>query len=355
MSLDPDMLLDGPRGRRLCLQVAMSALDASDTDEARDTASTVWWVIRRLDPAPGTLIGDVDRYVIPDAGPAHAARVLSEVSVPDLDELEVRRALADSVSLARYWQELDGGDMLAARPEMRSVLARVADAVAATPWVSWWESPIAAKDQWVVQWDDHPFAPGDPRVLLAEWRREALEEEAHAERERPRDPTAMWGGTWWSTPPYRLVHTTRSLAGGGASELWHVEDSLGWESATIIPVAAPSHRVYEIDGVQAWVELCRQHPLSVTASRRHEWFRVTGRDGAWVQPDWAAVARKYDGVHLTVAGYLTAATQLIDVGDDLATIVAGWAPDSTYWFVPVSVDGASERWRDVDTNNWRRV
>ncbi|GAA1842919.1 hypothetical protein ACFQZV_11550 [Microbacterium koreense] len=355
MPLDPAVLLDGPRGRRLCLQVAMSALDACDTDDARDAASSVWWAIRRLDPAPGTLFGDVDGYVVPDVGPADAARVLAEVSMPVLDEIAVRRALADSVSLARYWQEPDGGDVLAATPEMRPVLSRVADAVAATPWVSWWGSPVALDDQWVVQWEDAAFDPGDPRALLTEWRREALEEETRAERERPRDPTALLGGTWWSTPSYHLVHTTRSLAGGGASELWHVEDSLGWETATITPITAPSDRVYEIDGVDAWIDLCRRHPLPVTASRRHEWYRVTGRDGEWVQPDWAAVAQEFDGVHLTVAGYLTAATRLIDVGDDRASVLAGWAPDSTYWFAPAAVAGESERWHDVDANDWHRL
>jgi len=54
--------------------------------------------------------------------------------------------------------------------------------------------------------------------------------------------------------------------------------------------------------------LCAQFPLEVTALKRHDWYRTTGRDGSWVIPDWSQVAHDYDGVHLSIAGYLTAAT-----------------------------------------------
>lgn len=46
----------------------------------------------------------------------------------------------------------------------------------------------------------------------------------------------------------------------------------------------------------------------MTALKRHDWYRTTGRDGSWVIPDWSQVAHDYDGVHLSIAGYLTAAT-----------------------------------------------
>lgn len=40
-------------------------------------------------------------------------------------------------------------------------------------------------------------------------------------------------------------------------------------------------------------------------------------------------------MHLTVAGYLNAATRSIPVpgadGQDAASVIAGWGPDVTYW------------------------
>jgi hypothetical protein len=81
-----------------------------------------------------------------------------------------------------------------------------------------------------------------------------------------------------------------------------------------------------------WAQLCRRHPLPVTAARRHDWYRATGRgDVTWVQPDWAAVADEVDAVHLTVAGYLTTAGRAIHVGQATASVLAGWDPDATYW------------------------
>ncbi|SFA40070.1 hypothetical protein SAMN05444374_101432 [Rhodococcoides kroppenstedtii] len=70
----------------------------------------------------------------------------------------------------------------------------------------------------------------------------------------------------------------------------------------------------------------------MTAQKRHEWYRTTGRAGRWVIPDWLRVGEVYDGVHLTAAGYLSAATTEIPVDDDCASVIAGWAPDETYWF-----------------------
>ncbi|MFK5098280.1 hypothetical protein, partial [Klebsiella pneumoniae] len=73
-----------------------------------------------------------------------------------------------------------------------------------------------------------------------------------------------------------------------------------------------------------------------------EWS--TGRDGVWVIPDWAAVAREAVGVHLTVAGYLMSAGRVIDLGGGAASTVAGWVPDETFWFRDLVEADAEERW-----------
>lgn len=77
------------------------------------------------------------------------------------------------------------------------------------------------------------------------------------------------------------------------------------------------------------------------------WERATGRWGRWVIPDWPRVADSYDGVHLTAAGYLSAAGTAIDVDTDIASVIAGWSPDETYWLTDTVT-------RSIDTRNWVR-
>ena len=127
--------------------------------------------------------------------------------------------------------------------------------------------------------------------------------------------------------------------------LYLVEDSLGWTWARCWPVrVANGARVYEVDGPQDWVELVGRYPLKVTEGRRHDWQRVTGRDGAWVIPDFLAVAGDYDAIHLSLVGYLSTAGRTLPVGGQ-HTMLAGWSPDETWWLNdrPVRV-GEGVRW-----------
>ncbi|SDY63785.1 hypothetical protein SAMN05660209_03348 [Geodermatophilus africanus] len=132
-----------------------------------------------------------------------------------------------------------------------------------------------------------------------------------------------------------LVVTRRLPAG-----LQLVEDSLGWESARSWPVSPPAQtaRVLEVTGPVAWVTLVERFPLDVTASRRHDWWRATGRDSAWAIPDWAAVAEEFDAVHLTVDGYLATAGRALPVrtpDGPAGTVLAGWDPGATWWLTDV--------------------
>lgn len=77
--------------------------------------------------------------------------------------------------------------------------------------------------------------------------------------------------------------------------------------------------------------LCRTYPLEVTEQKRHDWYSTTGRYGRWVVPDWSAVAVDHDAVHLTAAAYLTSAGTAVPVDDGVASVIAGWYPDETYW------------------------
>lgn len=352
MPLDPRTLLEGPRGRRLCLEYARAVAG----DEVGE--SLFWAIHAREDRGSSTLffIGDVPPkpFVEPVVTAQDAASALAALTLPEPSASSLRIALAASVDAARYWQEPDGADLLAAEPAIQSALSRVAAAIAASPHAAWWTTGVATVDQWAVPWDGGAVTQDDAGAEVRRWCDDLDEEERRAARERPTDPTARWSGTWWSRPPTGLARSARGLGSAGPAGLWFVEDSLGWDSATATPVLPPSTNVIEIDGADAWIDLCRRHPLVVTASRRHDWFRVTGWTGEWVQPDWAAVAEEADGIHLTVAAYLSAATRLLDLGDGRASMIAGWDPDETFWFGRTLLGGASQEWVRVD-DQWRRA
>ena len=278
-----------------------------------------------------------------------------------MDAAALLAALAESVSWAKYWQEPDRQDLALAAPAARDALRPVAEAVAAAPAAAWWWAPTVLDDQHYVEWIDagHDFSPaltGAPAKLGA-WRRDTVERERRAAG-LPADPRAPWSGDWWSTPAMSgLPSTTRAAAGLGAVALALTEDSMGWPAARVWPArVGPGARVYELTGPAAWTELVRRYPLEVTRSRRHDWWRATGRAGRWLIPDYAAVAADWDGVHLAVAGYLSTAGVAWPVSGDAATVLAGWNPDQTWWLTDVLTGGGpATNWVNPDGGGpgWR--
>lgn len=363
MTLTPDDLLRGPRGRRLCLEYALDCAHRAGTSAAGDAASVVWWAAHAFESETGgTAVflrssgdSDAEPFQPPQYTAADAAAALDSLPLQRATARDLRGALARSVGAAMYWQSQDGVDRLCATPEMMTALRRVATRIAAAPESQWWTTGVDTDDQWAVPWEGEGRPSPDTAARLGAWRDWTLDDDARAAAERPDDAAAPWSGAWWSIPPHDLVHTTRTLGADGPAGLWFVEDFLGWEEAVATPLDAYPARVIEIDGPDDWADLCRRHPLDVSASRRQDWYRVTGRDGAWVIPDWVTVAAETDAVHLTVRGYLSAATRLIDLGDGRASVIAGWNPDTTYWFRGVSARPAGEeRWRRND-DEWERV
>ncbi|MGK3952477.1 hypothetical protein ACLKM7_09145 [Microbacterium sp. I2] len=340
-----DALMRGPRGRRLCLEYVMR------TDES--VRSAVFWLGRQQDAPPGVqrrrFVGDDSAHQEPPTYTSEeVAALIDGVMLATAREDIVREALQTTVDLARYWQEPDGEDVLAAHPAVRDALRHVAElVVAAIPDLTATRTTV----QWAVDWrplsDAAPLEP-KPAAVLAEWTRDQREDEARSARERPANPHANWSGTWWSVPQ-RLLTTRGSVL--DALEL--VEDSLGWEVATIIPVRGAG-RTLEITSPEDWADLCRHYPMEITASRRHDWFRVTRRDGRWLIPDWQRVAERWDAVHLTTLGYLSAATQFIELDAEYGSVIAGWAPDSTIWLTDVAREWNEprEEWTRP-RNDWR--
>ncbi|TFB90697.1 hypothetical protein E3O44_03680 [Cryobacterium algoricola] len=319
----------------------MDALTAAVTQAAYD-----------LDPGRGTsrvLAGaGGGEYSHLHTSPEDVARLLNSLPLAEPHDGAVLSSLRSAVDNARYWQEPDGEDVLVSVPEVREALGRMATALIASACAVGWKDPVDTTGQWAVSF---PGTTGSARStpvnageVLEQWHAHQLDEEAVADRERPPDPEARFSGTWWSRPPYLLTRTTRWLAGRGPVGLWLVEDGLGWAAAAARRIRVPGDvRIYEIDGPDAWAELCRRYPLDVTASRRQDWYRTTGRRGSWVIPDWQDVQRDVDAVHVSVAGYLTTAGRAIVVDDDRASVLAGWDPDQTYWFRDVATETATDQ------------
>lgn len=337
-------ILDGPRGRRVCLELA--ALHP-------DVCATLFHARLPYQGSPSTvfLIGDgATQDPQEHPSPEELAEIILACGVPHFGDAELHRAVSDSVGAARYWQEIDGDDQLATLPIVRAALEPIAGAVETSSSAAAW-SRTRTPQQWAVDrapLDRAAVSPRDAASVLSDWTASVRREETTSRARNLKRPT-RWTGTWWSVPPVDTSFSAQDHA------LDFIEDSLGEPVATLT-LACSDARTYEIETAEDWAELCRRFPTEVTESRRHDWYRVTGREGRWLIPDWERVANDWDLVHLTVRGYLTAATRVIRIDDEYASVIAGWAPDSTLWLVDLARSfGAPRReWvKDADHDAWR--
>jgi hypothetical protein len=351
--LTPEALLAGPRGRRLCWELVNDALASAAEQPA--CWNQVWRAIHA-----GDLSGRLDDFsrCVERARPATLAA----------DPAALLKALCGSVDAAMYWQEPDAEDRALATATVAEALRPAAAAIAAAPGSNWWASPMDAGRQRYAQFlgSGHPFA--EPQLSgaaerAAAWRTDSAAREASL-RAEPVEPLGAWSGEWWSDPAMSgLPITTRALPGLGALRLVLAEDSLGWTSARCWPLAPRAGaRVYEVDGPAAWGTLAARYPLDLSRSRRHDWWRATGWAGRWLIPDFEAVARDYDGVHVSVLGYLTTAGTAVPAGadDGTRTLLAGWDPDATWWLTDsLALDGSPEAWAAEDSTGnatrWHRT
>src|SRR5690606_33785827 len=134
------------------------------------------------------------------------------------------------------------------------------------------------------------------------------------------------------------VDGTSSMLAGGANYAggdWEVEPPV---QQYRLPVA-PSARVFEVDGPAAWHRVCAAYP----ATRKARAPAPTGTPG-WAPyhgagsadgddrlvPDWSAVARDWDGVHMSLGGVL-AAEQVRVESPAGWTEHWGWHNEQTLW------------------------
>jgi len=355
---DASGLLAAPRGRRLCLEVAFASderlwapvLDAARAFGSPGTRfSSFGHGVPRRPPAP-TPVAEVARAV--------AGLDASALAAVLADDTRMLACLERTVGTAAYWQPPYPEDLLVATPELCAALAPVAQAIEAAGLLARWAAPAATR-QWRVEFDvDATDAswPGNPASALAGWRERRVEAEQRASAWQRRHPRKPLSDVWWSCPLDAPL--TSGAFAGVPCGLALVEDEFGWERALVTETAGAG-RVLELDR-ERWAELCRRFPLEVTETSRAVWGWTTGREGAWVIPDWAAVAGEWDAVHLSIAQYLLLAGDVIEVDDERASLVAGWGPDATVWLADrVRAWAAPERWVRADSGTsgepWVRV
>jgi hypothetical protein len=225
-----------------------------------------------------------------------------------------------------------------------AALMPVARSLAAAPAAQWWWGPPDLSHQrWLGSGDDPPprgqaLADGLLTQAMAD-----AEEERRAARELPWPPRdgREYTGIWWSPPLGSGVFTTTGPVGSlAAVGIACTVDSAGEDQFRIWDIVIGSRaRIWNVTSPDDWQRLTARYPRDVTASRRHDWHRMTGRDGRWVLPDWPRVARDWDGVHLSIAGFITASGPAIEVGD-AATVLVGWDPDQTLWLTDVFTSAA---------------
>ncbi|MCC3283808.1 hypothetical protein [Arthrobacter caoxuetaonis] len=354
METQPNLLLEGPRGRRLCLELAME-LDS-------DVRSAVFHLGYELDPGKGTstvlfaLSSGGSEASAPSEEPSvgDLAAALRSIDASSITEEQLAAALQRAVGTARYWQEPDGEDVLASLPAITAALQPIAGQILTTHTGQAWSQEHQA-EQWAVDWrsaEDPAPLPRNPQEVLNKWAEGVRSEEAQAALDRPESVYANITGTWWSCP-LGIIRTVGAIP----AALNLVEDSFGEQEATVIPVYGAG-RTLEIHTAEDWISLCRAYPVEVTASRRHDWFHTTGRNGQWVIPDWQRVASEWDAVHLTTMGYLNTAGRALEVHADTATVLAGWDPDSTLWLADVVREAEVPRqiWsREPNGDVWTRT
>ncbi|WP_394160699.1 hypothetical protein [Galactobacter valiniphilus] len=398
MGITVDALLAGPRGRRACLATAI-AVEASHTppieegvcsalplevaerraDQAYATSSGTRYLIafeegtrrtrrerkrarRAVDAEEAELRARASSTIAPlaEALDAVAADVLDHASPGGLSEETLNVAVMQSVDSSRMWQDPEGIDIPLTLPELRRALRPFAEAIARSPASAWWDRELALDDQWLALRDENHLeglaASGPPEQIWDGWRRGRLHNEERGDR-----------SLWWSMPATGdLARTHGTFSSGLPTVAVWEEDGEGWyEGLSAVRVVVPgAPRVFEVRCASDWALLCGKYPFVLTRSVGQRLRAGVGPDpvrgaGDWVIPEWSAVARDYDAVHLSVSAYLSCTDALIDIPGLGASAIAGWDPDETYWLgrlpnqgVPSSTNGRLKHWALTDTGDF---
>jgi len=249
------------------------------------------------------------------------------------DSMAVLEALRHVIRGFGFWgNERDYDRLLAAAADD---LRAIADDLVASPATEWWWDDVVRDDQrFAARATDDGTGPprGDQvreQVMKAAKKLRTDESDARARHRSTRDVPQNASGRWWSIP-IPGFWTSRAVSPVPALHLVCAEETGGERVVVWSLRIAPGARVSEVREPADWARLVEIAPVDVTMSRLGDWRRWTGHEGPFYLPDWRVVAEHFDGVHVTVGGYLATRSVAVPVADGYS-VLAGWDPDATLW------------------------
>jgi predicted nuclease of predicted toxin-antitoxin system len=256
-----------------------------------------------------------------------------------LDELDLLALLARTTSSFGHMgrDEAEWSLTALAREELRPI----AQALMAAPSTQRWWEDVRRHDQRVLWWEGthHLSGAAVEERVREEMAEAAAQNEGGLERgRRPLDDTTLVGASWWSMP-FALC-TTGSFGDVPSIALVHFTSMFlphGEHRADVLSMQISADaRVLEVRSPLQWAELVRRFPRDVTGTHDGEWRQWGGVSGPWVLPAWDEVMEEWDGVHVTIGGYVASCGIALPV-DGAYTMLAGWIPDGTVWLRDVTV------------------
>ena len=214
-------------------------------------------------------------------------------------------------------------------------LRPVAEALVSSPATRWWWDDVERDDQRYAERTagDGNGPPRGDQVAeqVAKAVKELRSDEADARKRHP-SPSCVSenaSGHWWSTPIPGLW-TSRPVAPVPALHLACAEETNDERAVVWSLRILSGARVFEVRGPSDWSQLVAMAPIDVTMSRLSDWRRWTGHEGPFYLPDWSVIAEHFDGIHVTVGGFLTSRSVPVPVADGYS-VLAGWDPDASLW------------------------
>ena len=132
----------------------------------------------------------------------------------------------------------------------------------------------------------------------------------------PKPKRAFWTSTFVPVVVSPWLHTPEDQF-SGPHYTWEV-------------TVTESARVLEVHSRDAWSALARSYPRAEDGFT----FNTTAhrpQSAARLDPDWSELSRDWDGVHLSIGGWLTAEDVPYE-SDGVKTELRGWDMESTVWF-----------------------
>lgn len=172
------------------------------------------------------------------------------------------------------------------------------------PTAAWWFTPLERRSQLWVPW----IVPRGERLEPS-----MLHTSTGSPTSFERYAKKPEGGIYSSTMVDGISCALVALAHGAGD---HYVLDPGLATPRYLLQVAKSARVFEIDGPHAWHRLCLAFPAE-------------GQAGD-VVPDWAAVAREWDAVHLSFGGLLTADQVRVESSQGW-TEQWGWQTELAVW------------------------